>query len=48
VDSPFVQRALEAVAKASNAILEQDALIRELNQRESGIKSRPENGDTGR
>ena len=48
VDSPFIQRALEAVAKASGAILEQEALVRELNQGESGIKSGPENGDTGR
>ena len=48
VDSPFIQRALEGVAKASNAILEQQALVRELNQRESGIKSGPESGDTSR
>jgi hypothetical protein len=48
VDSPLIQRALEAVAKASNAILEQAALVRELNQGESGIKSGPVNGDTGR
>jgi hypothetical protein len=47
VDSPLIQRALEAVAKVSNAILEQDALVRELNQRGNGIKSAPENGDSG-
>jgi hypothetical protein len=39
VDSPFVQRALEAVAKASNAILEQQALARELNQSENGSRA---------
>ena len=47
-DSPFIQRALEAVAKASNAILEQQALARELNQMESGSKSGPANSDSGR
>lgn len=35
-DSPFTQRALDAVAKASDAILAQEALIRDLNQRENG------------
>src|SRR5215208_6435183 len=36
VDSPFVQRALEAMAKASSAVVAQDALVRELNiERES-------------
>jgi hypothetical protein len=46
VDSPLVQRALEAVAKASNAIGEQEGVIRELNQGENASKSRPENGDS--
>jgi hypothetical protein len=45
VDSPFIQRVLEAVAKASNAILEQDALVRELK---NGSKSGPANSDSGR
>jgi hypothetical protein len=47
-DSPFIQRALEAVAKASSAILEQDALSRELNQGENGSKSGPANSDSDR
>jgi hypothetical protein len=48
VDSPFIQRALEAVAKASGAILEQEALVRELDQRENGSKSGRANSDSGR
>jgi hypothetical protein len=32
VDSPFIQRALEAVAKASGAVLAQKALVRELKE----------------
>ena len=38
VDGPFIQRALEAVAKASSALLGQEALVREFNQRENGTK----------
>jgi len=48
VDSPFIQRALEAVAKASSAVVAQEALVRELNQGEIASKSGPENGDSGR
>ena len=48
VDSPFIQHALEAVAKASSAVVEQEALVRELNQGENGSKSGPENEDSGR
>jgi hypothetical protein len=43
VDGPFIQRALEALSKASNAIVEQEALVRELNQRDNGSNSGPEN-----
>jgi len=47
VDSPFIQRALEAVAKASSAVVAQEALVRELKQRENGSRSGPENEGSG-
>ena len=47
VDSPLVQRALEAVAKASSAVVAQEALVRELKQRENGSRSGPENEGSG-
>ena len=47
VDSPFIQRALEAVAKASSAVVAQEALVRELNQGENGSKSGAENEGSG-
>ena len=47
VDSPLIQRALEAVAKASSAVVAQEALVRELNQGENGSKSGAENEGSG-
>ena len=48
VDSPFIQRALEAVAKASSAVVAQEALVRELKQGENGSRLGPENEGSDR
>jgi hypothetical protein len=48
VDSPFIQRALEAVAKTSGAVVAQEALVRELRRGENGSSSGPENEGSGR
>src|SRR5215213_2319672 len=48
VDSPVIQRALEAVAKASSAVVAQEALVKELKQGENGSRSGPENEGSDR